>query len=51
MISRFMKTEKTSRLIYSEETGNIATTIRGTISSGVTLEGLRVSLEQNIIVK
>ena len=38
-------------IILSEETGNIATTIRGTISSGVTLEGLRVSLEQNIIVK
>ena len=38
-------------IILSEETGNIATTIAGTISSGVTLEGLRVSLDQNIIVK
>ena len=38
-------------IILSEETGNIATTIAGTITSNCTLESLRVSLDQNIIVR
>ena len=38
-------------IVLSEETGNIATTIAGTITSKVSLESLRVSLDQNIIVK
>lgn len=38
-------------IVLSEETGNIATTIAGTITSKVSLESLRVSLNQNIIVK
>ena len=38
-------------IILSEETGNIATTISGTITSNITVESLRVSLDQNILVK
>ena len=38
-------------IVLSEETGNIATTIAGTITPKVSLESLRVSLNQNIIVK
>lgn len=38
-------------IVVSEETGFISTTIDGTITSDITLENLRISLNQNIIVK
>ena len=38
-------------IILSEETGKIATTIGGTITSDASIDSLKVSLEQNIIVK
>lgn len=38
-------------IVVSEETGLISTTIDGTITSDITLENLRISLNQNIIVK
>ena len=38
-------------IVVSEETGNIAVTFDGTLTEKVTLEGLKVFLKQNIIVK
>lgn len=38
-------------IVVSEETGNIAVTFDGTLTEKVSLEGLRVFLKQNIIVK
>ena len=38
-------------IVVSEETGKIATTIGGTITGGISLESLRASLTQHIIVK
>lgn len=38
-------------IVLSEETGQIATTIAGTITGNTTIDSLRVSLKQNIIVK
>lgn len=38
-------------IVVSEETGKIAVTIGGTITGGISLESLRVSLNQHIIVK
>lgn len=38
-------------IVVSEETGQIATTIGGTITGNVSLESLRVSLGQHIIVR
>lgn len=38
-------------MVVSEETGKISTTIDGTITPGVSLESLRISLENNIIVQ
>lgn len=38
-------------IVVSEETGHVATTIGGTITGNVSLEGLKLSLEQHIIVK
>lgn len=38
-------------IVLSEETGRIATTIAGTITGNTTLDSLRISLKQNIIVK
>ncbi len=38
-------------IVVSEETGHLATTIGGTITGNVSLESLRVSLEQHIIVR
>lgn len=38
-------------IVVSEETGHISTTIEGTISTDVSLDNLRLSLMQNIIVK
>lgn len=38
-------------IVVSEETGQIATTIEGTITGNVSLEALKVSLNQHIIVR
>lgn len=38
-------------IVVSEETGNIAVTFDGTLTEKVTLDGLKVFLKQNIIVK
>lgn len=38
-------------IVVSEETGNIAVTYDGTLTEKVTLDGLKVFLKQNIIVK
>lgn len=38
-------------IVVSEETGQIATTIAGTITGNVSLDSLRMSLEQHIIVQ
>lgn len=38
-------------IVVSEETGNIAVTFDGTLTEKVSLEGLRVFLKQNIIIK
>lgn len=38
-------------IVVSEETGKIAVTISGTITGGISLDSLRVSLNQHIIVK
>ena len=38
-------------LVVSEETGSISTTIGGTITSNLSSEALRQSLNQHIIVK
>ena len=38
-------------IVVSEETGHVATTIGGTISGNISIESLRTSLEQNLIVR
>ena len=38
-------------IVVSEETGKIATTIGGTITGNVSMDSLRLSLSQHIIVK
>lgn len=38
-------------IVVSEETGKISVTISGTITSGISLDSLRVSLNQHIIVQ
>lgn len=38
-------------IVVSEETGQIATTVGGTITGSITLENLRISLNQQIIVR
>lgn len=38
-------------IVVSEETGKISVTIAGTITSGISLDSLRVSLNQHIIVQ
>ncbi len=38
-------------IVVSEETGQVAVTIEGTITGGVSLESLKIGLDQNLIVK